>query len=154
MTVFQAIEHMARTDLKQIALLDDYTKRHVTGIVTQSMIIELLKKHQQVLGDFANITVGEMINTGHISPVKTISQDIIAINAFTKMRNLDTNCLAVVDTDGMLQDNISVRDIRGIGTRGGQFSRLFVPIKDFKRKMQHDDYILDRRKDCEQTPPG
>ena len=40
--------------------------------------------------------------------------------------------LAVVDDSGQLTTNISVTDLRGIGTNGERFSRLFRPIKQYK----------------------
>ena len=59
-------------------------------------------------------------------------------NAFIKMRDSEVSGLAIVDDEGILTGAISVRDLRGIGTDGPFFSRLFQSVKAFKDTVKRD----------------
>ena len=53
--------------------------------------------------------------------------------------------VAVTSRDGQLVDNISVRDLRGIGTQAEHFERLWHNVKKYKEEV--------RRQFSPQTPP-
>lgn len=135
-TTFYALETMARTGLHRMAVVDQQTN-HVTGILTQSMLISWLRQNMGALEGLRTKQVSD-ITSELSSRAITIKESDKAINAFNKMIDCKVNGLAVVSDEGVLVGAISSRDLRGVGTNGGFFSRLFHSVRDFKREARED----------------
>ena len=63
------------------------------------------------------------------SQVMTVQETDTAIDAFKRIANNCINGLAVLDADGKLTGNLSLRDLRAIGPDGGNFFHLFRTVK-------------------------
>lgn len=137
-----AFEQMARLGCHRIAVLDADSKVH--NIVTQSMLMSLLAQSLDKLGTLRHMKVSEMM-PGLAKDLKTCTEETLAIRAFKTMATNNFSGLPVVDANGALVDNLSVRDLRGIGTKAGYFERLWMTVKDFKQEV--------RKSFPSQTPP-
>lgn len=135
-TTFYALEVMARTGLHRMAVVDPKNNR-VTGILTQSMLISWLRQSMTKLGELRSLKVADIVSE-QTRAVVAIPETMKAINAFNKMVDEEVSGLAVVDDDGVLTGVISVRDLRGVGTSGEYFYRLFHTVKEFKRSARDD----------------
>lgn len=136
-TSFHALELMARTGYHRLAVVSPTTHR-VTGILTHSMIISWLRQHKEIWGTLRTKQVRDIVDTLR-TDVISINENQSAINAFKKMRDKGVSGLAVVDDEGHLVGAISNADLRGVGTSGEYFYRLFRSIKTFK-KLEREDY--------------
>jgi CBS domain-containing protein len=128
-TTLHCLEKLAITKAHRAAVLDSSTNR-VMNIMTQSMLISEIRQRISMLGSLRHKTVVQMQDSWTV--VRTIRECDRAINAFKQMRDSNISGLAVVDDDGVLTGSISVRDLRGIGSDGPWFSRLFQTVKEFK----------------------
>lgn len=137
-----AFEQMSRLGCHRIPVLDSDSKVH--NIVTQSMLISLLAQSLDKLGNLRHMKVSDMM-PGLAADLKTCSEDTLTIRAFKTMSTHNLSGLPVVDARGSLVDTLSVRDLRGIGTKAGYFERLWITVKDFKQEV--------RKAFPSQTPP-
>jgi CBS domain-containing protein len=129
-STLHCLEKLAVTGGHRAAVLDPKNSR-VVNIMTQSMIISEIQQRISLLPwDLRNMTVNDM--TQFWTQVHNIKETDRAINAFLRMRDSSINGLAIVNDEGVLTGSISVRDLRGLGTDGVFFSRLFLTVKEFK----------------------
>jgi len=129
---FHALETMAKTGLHRLCVLEKSTKR-ITGIYTQSMVISELRQYKDLMGDpMRKLLVKDFLNDLG-SPVITIKETEKAIIAFNTMHERNVSGLAVVDGNGVLVNTISAKDLRGVGTSGEYFFRLFKPVNEYKQ---------------------
>lgn len=135
-TTFYALEVMARTSAHRMAIVNPETNR-VTGILTHSMLISWLRQNLNKFGNLSKKPVSEIQKTLK-NRVITIGYKEKAINAFNTMVDKNVSGLAVVDENGVLTGAISVRDLRGVGTSGEFFYRLFHTVRDFKKETRDD----------------
>lgn len=129
-TVLQAMAQFAALGTHRLAVLDD--ENRVAGILTQSMVLSLLDQNINKIGRYRETKVQDMHSL--LQPVLSIREDEKAINAFRLMAEKGVLGLAVVDNSGFLVDNISVRDLRGIGQKPTDFSNLFQSVKVFRQR--------------------
>lgn len=135
-TSFSALEMMARYKNHQILLTDK--ERNLCGILTQSMLISFLRQNKGKWDpNFGKLKVSdfEERNEGKKKLV-TVTEDELAINAFLRMEMEEVHGMPIVDKEGVLTGCISVRDLRGVGTDGAQFFRLYRPVRAFKELCQ------------------
>jgi len=129
---FHAFETMAKTGLHRLCVLDKTTKR-ITGIYTQSMIISELRQYKDLMGDsLRKLQVKEFLNEVG-NPVISIKENEKAITAFNTMHERNVTGLAVVNENGVLTNTITAKDLRGVGTSGEYFFRLFKPVTEYKQ---------------------
>jgi len=128
---FYALETMAKTGLHRLCILDKTTKR-ITGIYTQSMVISELRQYKDLMGEtLRKLQVKDFIaDIG--SPVITIKDSDKAISAFNLMHERGVTGLAVVNNSGVLVNTITAKDLRGVGTSGEHFFRLFKTVSEYK----------------------
>jgi len=100
--------------------------------MTQSMIVSLLDQNLAKLGKYRSTKVNELHSV--LGPLVTVRDDSKAIEAFKLMADRGLSGIAVVDEKGFLVDNISVRDLRGIGQKPTDFTNLFQTVKVFKER--------------------
>jgi len=128
---FHALETMAKTGLHRVCVLDKTTKR-ITGIYTQSMVISEFRQYKDLMGDsLRKLQVKEFINEIG-TPVITIKETDKAITAFNVMHERGISGLAVVNENGVLTNSITAKDLRGVGTSGERFFRLFKTVSEYK----------------------
>lgn len=141
-TSFSALELMGREKNHQVLLLDDTKK--LSGILTQSMLISFLRQNKHKWGaDFSQLKIRDFeYDKSSKRPVQTIKEDELAINAFLRMEEEDVHGLPIVDSSGVLTGCISVRDLRGVGTDGTKFYRLYRTVRAFKDLVRNEHEAL------------
>lgn len=102
------IELLAKHNVHRVPVIDHQGR--VTNLITQSALVAYLAAHLDKLGNIREQTVGAL-TLGHKSVV-TASVNLRAIDAFKIMTQHGVSGVAVVDEEGNLIGNISVRDIR------------------------------------------
>jgi len=136
-TSFSALEMMARYKNHQILLTDK--ESNLCGILTQSMLISFLRQNK-VKWDptFRSLKVSEFEerSDGEKKKLVTVTEDELAINAFLRMEMEEVHGMPIVNKEGVLTGCISVRDLRGVGTDGAKFFRLYRPVRAFKELCQ------------------
>lgn len=130
-TSFTALEMMARSKVHQVLLLNDDNK--LCGMLTTSMLISFMRQNKRKWGtDFMDMKVFDFEDRRFKKSLQTIEENELAINAFLKMENEEVQGLPIVDQNGVLTGCISIRDLRGVGTDGSKFFRLYRTIKSYK----------------------
>jgi len=144
-STFFAVEQLARSNAHRLAVLNMRSQRYanVVGIWTHSMIMsEITSRVHLIDRELLNKRVKDMT---HWQLVYTVRETEKAINAFNKMVNKGVHGLAVVDDAGVLKGTISARDLRGIGTSGENFVRLFTDVRKFKSLVRDENPRLGPR---------
>jgi len=108
----------------------------MVNLVTQSQCVAWLHRHLDELGEVLNKPMSAC--AGVIKPVISIKDDSIAIDAFNLMVEKEVVGLAIVDANGRLKGNISMRDLKTIGTDASLFWRLHQSVKNFIAKLRHE----------------
>ena len=129
-----ALENMVRTGAHRLAIVNDLNR--VVGIMTQSMLVSMIRQNMYLLPSLSKTAVEDFDDL--VGPVYTVAETELAINGFNQMLSRGVSGLAVVDEEKTLGGALSVRDLRGVGTDGEHFSRLFLPIKDYKAAARKD----------------
>lgn len=135
-SLFNAVETMARRNIHRVAIMNNRVSDQLVGILTQSMVLSELFQRIHLLGDLRYKKVSEL--TDYWQNVLSVNENSRTINAFNLMAAHDVTGLAVVDNEGVLSGAISVSDLKGVGTNGEFFARLFRDIKTFKRLAQEE----------------
>jgi CBS domain-containing protein len=112
-----------------VPILDE--TEEVIGITTQSMCVSILRQNMTKLGSIRDLRVAEFLHKLS-GPLITVKDSERAIDAFNRMVEQNVSGLAIVNDEGVLQGSISIRDLRGLGIGGERFSRLFLPVKQYK----------------------
>eukprot|EP01127_Copromyxa_protea_P001341 TRINITY_DN1135_c0_g1_i4.p2 TRINITY_DN1135_c0_g1~~TRINITY_DN1135_c0_g1_i4.p2 ORF type:complete len:163 (+),score=32.18 TRINITY_DN1135_c0_g1_i4:619-1107(+) len=99
------------------------------------MLIDFLWQNIERIGSAADSKVSDIRGS---TPVLTVQQDTKAIIAFRQMATSGVYGLAVLDKDGKLVDNISIRDLKGIHPDAKIFWRLWNTVQVFKEKALAD----------------
>ena len=124
-----AVELLARPGIHQLAVLSQF--KRVTGILTQSMVVSMIRQNMHLLTDLAGTQIWDLEKT-LFKPVVCVNEGETTINAYNKMISRDISAVAVVDDDGVLQHVLSATDLKGIGLSGNNMARLFKSVKLFK----------------------
>lgn len=129
LSIYHAAELMARNDAHRVMLLNH--SGQVKGIFTQSMLIGEIYNNLGLLPkSVKKMKVRDMTKSYYVSSVQ---DDAIALEAFRKMNTWWRSGLAILDKDGKLVDQLSFKDLRGIGKDGKTFLNLYKPVKEFKK---------------------
>ena len=130
-STFHAVEALALGKAHRVVVLNNRWSKKVENVFTHSMFLSELRQRLHLVSPaLKNMPISSMTN--FYQNVVTINADDKAINAFNKMKTMSVNGLAIVDDAGVLQGTISTRDIRGVGNGGIAFSKLFLPIAEYK----------------------
>lgn len=124
-----ATELLTRPGIHQLAVLSQF--KHVTGLLTQSMIISMVRQNLHLIPDLCATQIWDLEAT-LFKPVITCNESEITINAYNKMISRNVSAIAVVDDEGVLQNVLSATDLKGIGLSGQNMARLFKSVKLFK----------------------
>ncbi len=68
--------------------------------------------------------------------VLSVSEDTPALDAFNMMVTKQVQGLAIVTEDGRLRGNLSLRDLKLIGSDAALFWRLHQTVKQFVTKLR------------------
>jgi CBS domain-containing protein len=130
-SIMYVLEAFSRRGVHRMPIID---QRHiVTGLVTQSMCINLFALNLDFLGSTRYTTVEGIVEALHPKKPFTVLHSDTALSAFGHMVSKRVNGLAVVDSDGYIVDALSVRDIRGIGLELEHFHALYSTVSEFKK---------------------
>lgn len=153
-TSFSGLEMMARNRNHQILQLDD--DKQLCGILTQSMLISFLRQSKVKWPEaLTNLRVGDFAGMTRRRELITVSEKDLAINAFLKMDESDIHGLPIVNHRGVLTGCISVRDLKGCGTDGSKFARLYQNVKTFKAMvLQENDKLAPTTHYSRKNIPG
>jgi len=110
--------------------------RQLVNIITQSQFVRYLNEHMKELGSVKDRPVSDLM--GNQNAVITISEDQPAIRAFQTMLNSNISGMGVVDANGKLVENISLRDLKAIQSDGRMFWRLNQTVKHFLEKIRKE----------------
>ncbi len=139
-SLLHAFEVLARTGCHRVPVVSNLNR--IVGLYTESMAVSDIRQSLHLYGKLAELKVSDMRQSDVVFSIRDTDR---AIDAFRKMSELSVSGLPIVDTEGTLIASISIRDLRGCGTSGEHFSRLFWTVKDFREQT--------RREFPKQAPP-
>jgi len=141
-SILAAVELLAREKgLHRVPVVDQ--NRKLINMLTQSMLVKFLFENLDAIGNVKNKPVSEMMAVSH--EVITVHEDEIAIDAFSLMSTQNVSGVGVVDKDGKLVGNISLRDLKAISSDGRLFWRLHQTVKNFLMKIKNEYQEKDQR---------
>lgn len=139
-SLLHAFETLARTNCHRIPVVNNNNR--IVGIYTESMACSDIRQSLHHFGTLGDLKVKDMRQSDCLFTVRETDR---AIDAFRRMSELSVSGLPIVDAEGVLTGSISIRDLRGCGTSGEHFARLFWTVKDYKDQA--------RREFTSQAPP-
>lgn len=134
-SLLHAYELLARTRDRRVPVINE--KNEIVGLVTQSMLISLIKRNINRLGQLANVQVREF-RKSLPDKVEAVRENSKAIDAFRIMAEKNVTGLAVVNSRGVLIDTITTRDLRAIGTDADKYHRLWYDVNFFKELTRQE----------------
>jgi CBS domain-containing protein len=111
--------------------------RQLVHMVTQSQVIDFLFKNVDYLGDIRNKPIHQFHDLN--VDVICVKESDIAMDAFMLMVERNVSGLAVVNDEGKLVGNISLRDLKAISPDARLFWRLYQNVKTFLQKSKEND---------------
>jgi len=143
-SLFSVIELLAREKgLHRVPILDNNENRRLMGLITQSQIVKFLNTNISIVGEKSKTPVH--LIPGSVRSVISMNQQRTAIEGFKKMMEQRVSGIAVVDDEGKLVGNMSLRDLKAISPDGRLFYRLYESIKNFMQKVRKEYAELDGR---------
>jgi len=132
-SVCLAFELMAQTGLRRVPIVNFYN--NVIGVVTQSMLIEWLVKNINAINPaYRNMPATSVKAYQWVAYAK---ENDTVLQAFLKMQKMGVQGLAVIDATGKLVDQVSFRDLRGLGTASLSFSMMLEPVKTLRAAVRN-----------------
>jgi len=113
---------------------------NLIGLLTQSQLIRFLDKHLDELPDLSKEKVSDIVYTP-VNTIASVQKNVWAIQAFAKMHQARLSSLAVVDSTGLIVDNLSATDLRGVLI---DFRALLSPVHEFLEKSRNVAKITTR----------
>jgi len=141
-SLFAAIEVLAREHgLHRVPVLDE--TRRLVGLVTQSQLIRFLKDNLVLMGNkrFKPLSSNPSIWK---KEVFSVTNKDLTIEAFRKMVLHNISGVACVDDNGMLVGNVSLRDLKAIGSDARLFWRLYQTTRNFISKERKETESMPR----------
>jgi len=126
-SLFSAYEVMARSNLHRLAVVD--RSRALVSVITQSQLTEFTYRNITLLGPKRSKFVKDM--TYNLHEVYCVKPTDIALKAFTLMSEKNVSGVAVIGDDGLLVNQISMRDLKAMAPDGRLFWRLYKPISEY-----------------------
>jgi len=135
-SLFCAIEALAREKgLHRVPVIDE--ERLLITVVTQSQVNQILFRNLDILGGKKDLPMNQMKR--YFEDVISIPEDATAIEAFRTMVEKNISGLAVVDKEGKLTANISLKDLKAMSTDARLFWRLFQTVHNFLLKVRKEN---------------
>lgn len=133
-SLFSAFEIMARSNLHRLAVVD--ANRSLISVITQSQMVEFAYRNIALVGPKRSKQVKDMAYNLH--EVYSVKPSDTALTAFTLMSEKKVSGVAVVDDDGILVDQISMRDLKAMAPDGRLFWRLYKPISEYLENVKRN----------------
>jgi len=134
-SLFTAWEILAHGGVHRIPILDENDK--ICDIITQSMLIDFLWQNIEKIGNIADLQVKDM-KSQPLEPLSSVQTSTKALFAFREMVRTNKSGLAVLDENGHLVNNFSIRDLRGIHYDAKVFWRLWSSVTDYKALVRQE----------------
>uniref|UniRef100_A0A6B2LDC7 CBS domain-containing protein n=1 Tax=Arcella intermedia TaxID=1963864 RepID=A0A6B2LDC7_9EUKA len=134
-SLFTAWEILGLGGVNRIPITNE--NGEICDIITQSMLVDFLWQNIEKIGAVAETKISDF-KGAESEEVSSIPPTTKAINAFREMVRTEKAGLAVVDENGKLLDNMSVRDLRGIHTDAQVFWRLWSPVNEYKEMARKE----------------
>lgn len=151
-SLIAAYEVMARSNLHRLAIVD--ANRMLVSVITQSQLVEFTYRNIGLLGARRSKLIKDM--PYNIHEVYHVSPKDLALKAFSVMSDNKVSGIAVIDDDGLLIDQISVRDLKAMAPDGRLFWRLYKPVSDYLenvKKSRTDTHAAERPNDVITVTP-
>jgi CBS domain-containing protein len=132
-SLFSAFEVMARSNLHRLAVVDN--SRALVSVITQSQMVEFIYRNIALLGAKRSKCVKDMPYNLH--EVYAVKPSDIALRAFSLMTEKNVSGVAVCDDDGVLIDQMSMRDLKAMMPDGRLFWRLYKTCGEFLGNVKH-----------------
>jgi len=129
-SLIHTIEILARENSRRVPFMDG--NKIIKGIVTNSMCISLLDQNMYKLASIRTKTVSSML-VGMKDTMVSVKPSDSALDAFKRMIEHDVIGLPVINEDGELINNLSIRDLRILGGSLNHFLRLYLTVATFKQ---------------------
>lgn len=132
-SLFAAFEVMARSNLHHLAVVDN--RRALVSVITQSQLVEFTYRNIALLGAKRSKLVKNMPYNLH--EVYHVKPTDLALKAFGLMSEKNVSGVAVIDDNGVLVDQISMRDLKAMAPDGRLFWRLYKSTSEFIANVKH-----------------
>jgi 5'-AMP-activated protein kinase regulatory gamma subunit len=134
-SLFHVFEILARErGVHRVPIIDE--GRRIVHLATQSQILDFLSKNLANLGTICNKPLSQL---QHITTdVLCVKHNEIAMEAFSKMIKQTVTGVGVIDTNGKLIGNLSLRDLKCISSDGSMFWRLYQTVEVFITKLNKE----------------
>jgi len=133
-SAFAVFEPMAREKgLHRVPVVDPET-RQLYNLVTQSQIVNFLYANINLLGNKKNKPMN--MCQKFFKQVHCVSESEPAIKAFQMMVEKGIQGVGVIDSQGCLTGNLSVRDLKLISSDARLFWRLHQTVSSFLAKLR------------------
>lgn len=141
-TLFSSLELLAKEPgLHRIPVIDQ--NRKLVNIITQSQVLKFIHDNMNILGTVRNKPVTQFPT--YNTHVHVINENEKAIDAFKLMTSHHVSGMAVINDQGKLVGNISLRDLKAIASDGRFFWRLYQTVKNFLQKIKREFQEKDGR---------
>jgi len=132
-----------RKSLKKAIRLLSHPKCHrvylaegfkVTGVLTQSKVIEVMLSHKELIRELMLTPVKELWEEGKVP--KSIGMDVPMLTAFKNLYEEYVTGLAVIDNEGVLRGNISASDLKYLNVNNPQefLKNLNITVGEYIQK--------------------
>jgi len=134
-SILAAVEPLARErGLHRVPVIDK--DRNLQTIITQSQLIQIFAQNLEILGDKKNKPISK--TRQYPIEVLSVTDKVIAMDAFKLMVEQNVSGLAVVNDEGKITGALSIRDLKAMSADGRLFWRLYQPIREFLGKVNLD----------------
>jgi len=133
-SLFESAELLAQGVPRVFVVNQDGT---LGSLVTQSTLLGFLNKNHAHYSNLDNQTLQEI---GVVREAKhSVSVEEKAIDAFRILHKEKLNALPILDEEGKLLTNISLRDLKGLKSQNYMFSKLYLPAIELLKVVRSED---------------
>jgi len=128
------IEALVRGKNSRVVLTNE--SGQAVNMISQATVVKYLADHVELIGPKGKETVGELgIAT---KPVQSVSQTTPGLQALKRLVRLGVSHLALVNEEGRLTGNLSVKDVRVL-LRPGALRLLLGPVQELVHTSLRDN---------------
>jgi len=126
-TLLEACKHLGTMNVHRIPVLKD---GKLCNFITQSAVIKALVENIDALPETSKKTL-TALHLAQPSDLVVAKRSMTALEAFHLLKDKDIGAMPIVESNGSIIGNISVRDLRGVITRPKLFEALHKSITEF-----------------------
>mmetsp|Transcript_28303 Transcript_28303/g.39972 ORF Transcript_28303/g.39972 Transcript_28303/m.39972 type:complete len:303 (+) Transcript_28303:19-927(+) len=141
-SLLEALKDFNTQKIHRMPVIEKNTAANVVGVLSQSTIIDWLYSHLSEFGNKLDHTVKDLNLGGlnNLSQVITANSKDSLLSAFFTLEKAKITGLPVVDSQGKLVGNISLKDIKYV--INSSIQELEIPIHDFMNKVQAHELVV------------